>query len=145
MSNTFSDYKVLESNTFHLNKDVAHPDDILLYKNMSFQLPESYVAGTNFAMPVLQFLIKPQIADSKLFIFVNSTPNYEGRGTIDLTHNRDHLVFNSRIEGGPLRMLSSVFTGTRLQPGTNNIAFAIEQRGAHWVDNVVLFYQRDLD
>lgn len=140
----FADYKVIESNTFHLNHDSGSPGDILLSKEISFSLPEEYVAGTRRAKPVLQFLVKPQIANSKLFIFANSSPNYISGGRIDLSNNRNHVVYQASIEDGPLRMVSTIFAGSHLRAGSNDLFFAIETGAAHWIDNIVLFYQREL-
>lgn len=141
MSLTLTDYSVLSRNSFRLNHDIGKPSDILLRKDLSFDLPKNFVKGVKRARPILQFLIRSRSDNSRLVVLVNDNPALDQAGHV---RNVGKIALDREFDKHPVRSHYVTIDGKWFSPNSSNkIVFAINANSGDLIDidEVVLFYQ----
>ena len=137
MSATVADYRVLDAG-FRLrlsSGDLSH--------RLGVDLDDGYVAGTNIARPILQFMVRAFQDNSRLVVAVNGGLEFD-----DFTKRvvvNSSVVMDREFDASPIRTYYTLIDGQRFSPGPgNSITFGINGDGSDdvLVENVVLWHQR---
>jgi hypothetical protein len=130
---SMTDYMVLSDGTFKVTD--AFPESS--QKVLTFTLPSDFTAGTNFARPVLAYIVKFTSSEGSVGVWVNpELPLKESQREQTLTWSNP-----KQADSG----LWEVINGTKFKPGAENtVVFAIQdaEKGTVTFRDVVLWFQR---
>ena len=122
------DYLVIKDGPFELKP--GNSQEIF-----QFNLPNDYVAGTNLAKPILQFMVRGNLDDDYIFqIGFNDPQMLQSKSEVRYTFSD---VAQSRIFS-----MHEAINGSKLNPGNNTVYFRRIGTGKVGFSDVVLWFQR---
>jgi len=134
---TVADYRVLDSG-FRLSLQGGDG----FQRSLGLDLDEGYVAGTNIARPILQFMVRAFQDNSRLVVVVNGSIELDNSNRIVPDSN---VVLDREFDASPIRTYYVVIGGERFFPSAGNkLIFAVNADGSDdvLVESVVLWHQR---
>lgn len=132
---SWTDYMVLSDGPFELNSKPG--DNVADVKILKFTLPNDFTVGTNFARPILAFIINYRSDEGSVGIWVNT-----GFPLLSTTREQTLSWHNANhTDSG----LWEAVQGTKFKAGKENqIIFGLQSgdKGHVRFRDVVLWYQR---
>jgi hypothetical protein len=132
-----TDYMVLQAGAIELGFGTSD-----YVQRLDFELESDYTKGTNFARPILAYIMRPS-GDTSVNVYVNpTTPSNVPPGTNILDHH--DALFWANWSGGSFQVDQAsweAIDGRLFRPGSNSIYFRV-MKGKIRLRDVVLWFQR---
>lgn len=133
---SMSDYMVLQAGA----KDLGFGTDDWIQK-LSFDLPPQYTIGTNYARPLLAFILRPSGGRTSINTYINPSAVGVPPGGLILDHNEPDF-FIAWTDGPRIdQALWEAVDGRKFKRNNNDVYFRVMEGGVRLRD-VVLWFQR---